>query len=153
MKKITCMIMVALTLVLSGCSSKYERDSNPGKLKDITVSQLEEKLAKKETFPIVFTQSFCSFCINFKDMLAGYLPDHNVTLYDVVLDEAPKDEQQKNLDTIRKTFKGFNATPSLYYVKDGKLENTFDMGNDGITKDKFDKWVQTYKLDEKKDKK
>lgn len=150
MKKFACVIVIAFALVLSGCSSKYKRDTSPGQVKNITVRQMEDKLAKKESFPIVFTQSFCEHCIDFMKMLDGYLPEHNITLYDVVLDEAPQDEQTKNLETIRKTFSGLNATPALYYVKEGKLENTFDMGKDGITKDKFDDWVQKNKLDEKK---
>ena len=43
-----------------------------------------------------------------------------------------------------------NETPSLYYVKEGKLENLLENGDDGLTEEKFDNWVQRYKLDEKK---
>lgn len=150
MKKFACILMVAFTVMLSGCSSSYERDTNAGEVINITVNEMTEKINKKDTFAIVFTQTTCTHCINFKNMLSGYLLDHNVTLYDVVLDEAPKEEQQKNLDTIRKTFPGLKDTPSLYYVKDGKMDTMFEMGKDGITKDKFDNWVQEYRLDEKK---
>ena len=150
MKKFACILMVAFTVMLSGCSSSYERDTNAGEVINITVNEMTEKINKKDTFAIVFTQTTCTHCINFKNMLSGYLLDHNVTLYDVVLDEAPKEEQQKNLDTIRKTFPGLKDTPSLYYVTDGKMDTMFEMGKDGITKDKFDNWVQEYRLDEKK---
>lgn len=151
MKKLfACFMMVTLTVMLSACSSSYERDTSAGEVIDITVNEMSEKINKKETFAIVFTQTTCSHCIDFKNMLSGYLLDHKVTLYDVVLDEAPQDEQQKNLETIRKTFPGLKDTPSLYYVKAGEMDAMFNMGKEGITKDKFDDWVQEHKLDEKK---
>lgn len=138
-----------MLLVLSGCSS-YTRDSEPGKVENITVTQMQEKIDKKESFIIVFTQIGCGACKEFKAMLDGYILSHNVTVYDVVLDEAPEEDRKSELETIRKTFPGMNATPSLYYVKDGKLENKVDTTKESITKDRFDDWVQTYKLDEKK---
>ncbi len=71
-------------------------------------------------------------------------------LYDVVLDEAPADERKSELNTIRETFPGMNQTPSLYYVKDGEMENQLENGEEGLTEERFDDWVQRYKLDEKK---
>ena len=64
-----------------------------------------------------------------------------VVLYDVVLDEAPASQRKSDLNTIRKTFPGMNETPSLYYVKEGKLENLLENGDDGLTEEKFDSWV------------
>ena len=43
-----------------------------------------------------------------------------------------------------------NQTPSLYYVKDGEMENQLENGEEGLTEERFDDWVQRYKLDEKK---
>ena len=128
-----CGIAACTLLLLTGCSSKYERDDEPGRVENITVAKMQEMVDKKESFAIVFTQTTCSHCIEFKKMLDGYLLDHNVVLYDVVLDEAPASQRK-----------------SLYYVKEGKLENLLENGDDGLTEEKFDSWVQRYKLDEKK---
>lgn len=76
--------------------------------------------------------------------------DHNVVLYDVVLDEAPASQRKSDLKKIRETFPEMNETPSLYYVKNGKMDNLLENGDDGLTEEKFDNWVQRYKLDEKK---
>ena len=92
-------------------------------MENITVAKMQEMVDKKESFAIVFTQTTCSHCIEFKKMLDGYLLDHNVVLYDVVLDEAPASQRKSDLNTIRKTFPGMNETPSLYYVKDVSCYN------------------------------
>lgn len=152
MKKIIrlCSIAACTLLLFTGCGSKYERDDNPGRVENITVSQMQKKIENKESFAIVFTQTTCSHCIDFKKMLDGYLLDHNVVLYDVVLDEAPASQRKSDLKKIRETFPEMNETPSLYYVKDGKMDNLLENGDDGLTEEKFDNWVQRYKLDEKK---
>lgn len=142
-------IFACTLLLLSGCSSKYERDSEPGRIETITVAQMQEMIERKESFAIVFTQTTCSHCIEFKEMLDGYLLNHHVVLYDVVLDEAPQSQRQSDLSKIRETFEGMNETPSLYYVEDGEMEDQLENGEDGLTREKFDNWVQRYKLDEK----
>lgn len=139
-----------MIMLLTACISSYERDTASGKIVEITVDEMQEMIENKESFPIVFTQTTCSHCIEFKEMLDGYLLNHNVVLYDVVLDKTPADQRKAELVTIRETFPGMNETPSLYYVKDGVKENQLESGEDGLTREKFDDWVQRYKLDEKK---
>ncbi len=152
MKKIgkLCAVLCMLLVFLTGCGSSYERDTSAGEVVNITVAEMQEMIDKKESFAIVFTQTTCAHCIEFKEMLNTYLLDHNVVLYDVVLDEAPADQRKSDLNTIRETFPGMNQTPSLYYVKDGELENQLENGEEGLTQKRFDDWVQRYKLDEKK---
>lgn len=150
MKKIAWICICLCALLVTGCGSSYERDDNPGKVENITVAQMQKKIEDKETFAVVFTMTTCTHCKKFMTMLDTYLLDHNVTLYDVVLDEDPnKGDWQGNLDIIRQTFPGMDETPSLYYVKDGKLENQLENGEDGLTQEKFDNWVQDYQLDAK----
>ena len=108
-----CGIAACTLLLLTGCSSKYERDDEPGRVENITVAKMQEMVDKKESFAIVFTQTTCSHCIEFKKMLDGYLLDHNVVLYDVVLDEAPASQRKSDLNTIRKTFPGMK----IKYIK------------------------------------
>ena len=147
MKKIVCIFACIMALALGGCSSSYERDSTPGEVVRVTVGEMQSMIDKKESFAIVFTQTQCSHCIVFHEMLDEYLLYHNITLYEVVLDEAPKEERSENLKKIRKTFKELDSTPTLYYVKDGKIEEEIL----GLTEeDDFDDFVKEYKLDEKK---
>ena len=136
-------------LLLSGCGG-YTRDETPGALRTISVADMEKKMKNKEDFVIVFTQSWCAHCEKFRDMLDEYLPKHHVIVYDVVIDKDPNPDRSGNIKKIQSYFKTMDSTPSLYYVEKGKVKDELENGDDGITKEKFDSWVQNFKLDEKK---
>ena len=110
----------------------------------------KSKMKNKEDFVIVFTQSWCAHCEKFRDMLDEYLPKHHVIVYDVVIDKDPNPDRSGNIKKIQSYFKTMDSTPSLYYVEKGKVKDELENGDDGITKEKFDSWVQNFKLDEKK---
>lgn len=154
MKKIILMAVCLLTLTLTACSSSssYERDNKPGELKSITIEEMQEKIDKKESFAIMFSQPTCGACIELKALLDKYLPTHNVVMYDVSLNAAEETQAEVDakLEVIHKTFPGLEHTPSVYYVEDGKMKNEIENGKDGVTEEKFDSWVQSNKLDEKK---
>jgi thioredoxin-related protein len=146
MKKI---FLLMLCIFLCGCSG-YQRDDRPGSIEVISVAEMEEKMAQKETFVILYTQSWCSHCEELKDMLDIYLPAHHVTVYGVIIDKDPVDDKKGNLKKIQTLFPTMDNTPALYYVVDGQIENQLETGDDGITKEKFDAWVQRYRIDEVK---
>lgn len=150
MKKFTWICVILSALLISGCSSTYERDDNPGKVEKITVAEMQKKIDDKDTFAVVFTQTSCVHCQKFMAMLDTYLLNHNVTLYDVVLDQDPNKDWEGNLEIIRTTFPGMDETPSLFYVKDGVKDNQLENGEEGLTEEAFDQWVQDNKLDAKK---
>lgn len=155
MKRVICCLFACVSLLLvSGCTKEdtYNRDETAGSVENITVEEMQKKVDAKETFAIVFTQSWCGHCKDFIKMLGDYLPSHNVTVYDVVLDEDPIKEQTVKLDMIRKTFPEMDATPSVYYVVDGVKQDELMPGDDGkgITESMFDEWVQKHQIDLKK---
>ena len=147
MKKL--FLLLTLCIFLCGCSA-YERDATPGALEVISVAQMEEKMANKESFVIMYTQSWCSHCEELKLMLENYLPAHHVIVYDVIIDKDPVDDKKGNLEKIQALFPTMDNTPALYYVVEGQIENQLEAGDDGITKEKFDAWVQRYRIDEVK---
>ena len=149
MKKIMYITTLCFLLLLSGCGG-YTRDETPGALRTISVADMEKKMKNKEDFVIVFTQSWCAHCEKFRDMLDEYLPKHHVIVYDVVIDKDPNPDRSGNIKKIQSYFKTMDSTPSLYYVEKGKVKDELENGDDGITKEKFDSWVQNLKLDEKK---
>lgn len=149
MKKIMYITTLCFLLLLSGCGG-YTRDETPGALRTISVADMEKKMKNKEDFVIVFTQSWCAHCEKFRDMLDEYLPKHHVIVYDVVIDKDPNPDRSGNIKKIQSYFKTMDSTPFLYYVEKGKVKDELENGDDGITKEKFDSWVQNFKLDEKK---
>ena len=151
MKKVLSIVVLMCLLVLSGCKG-YTRDSDPGEINVISVAQMEEKVVNEESFAIMFTQSWCSHCELVKKMLVEYLKDHHVVLYEVIIDQDPNPNRAENIDTIQSYFTDMDATPTFYYVEDGKPSDKLipDDDEDGLSETKFDSWVQRYQLDEKK---
>lgn len=144
LKKWICAIILGVTF-LSGCQSTSK---TPGKIEPITALQLVEKVENKETFTLIFTQSWCPHCKTFLAAMEDYLPTHNVVLYEVVLDEEPNvDQSYKECTTL---FPGLeNGTPDLYYVENGEIKSRFwddEAGKDGLSKDSFDAWAKTYDI-------
>ena len=142
MKKYLCIAMCVLTLLMTGCSPKE-------RLIDINLQQMQEKMKNKETFVLVFTQPECGYCKAFKTMLDTYLPDHDVTIYDLSIDKEilTDEELKKLLADIPVYFPDMTATPDLYYVKDGKIVDHFDIDKNDLSKEEdFNAWVDKYEL-------
>lgn len=128
---------------------EYERDSNPGQVVTITMAQMEEKIANKETFVVSFETTYCMYCQRLHEILDEYLKTHNVVLYQVILDLEDATEQE-NLAKIHKYFKEFNTTPGIFYVKKGVNKSYLDTYHLGVEESIFDEWVQQYQIDKKK---
>lgn len=142
MKKYLCIAMSVLTLIMTGCSPKE-------RLIDINLQQMQEKMKNKETFVLVFTQPECGYCKAFKKMLDTYLPDHDVTIYDFSIDREilTDKELEKLLADIRVYFPDMTGTPDLYYIKDGKIVDQFDIEKNDLSKEEdFNAWVDKYEL-------
>ncbi len=134
-------LFVSLLLLLSGCSS----GSNiPGRIDTINTAQLVEKLNQKEDFVLVFTMSDCIHCQNFKEILNEYLPDHNVVLYEVMVDVEANPEQA--LTELESYFPDFTGTPDLYVLEDGKIKSRFwdEYQVVGFDETNFLAWVKKY---------
>lgn len=127
----------------------YNRDDTPGKTVNITIDEMEKKIANQEDFAVVFTTSFCSYCQNFHEILTEYNKNHHVVMYEVVLDQE-KETTEQNSTKIHKYFKEFNTTPGIFYVENGKNKSYFDTYKYGLDKEIFDIWVQQNQIDKKK---
>lgn len=132
---------VSLLLLVSGCSSS---SGEPGRLETIDTEQLIEKMNQQEDLVLVFTMSDCIHCQNFKEMLDGYLPDHNVVLYEVVVDMESNPEQA--LKELESRFPDFTGTPDLYILEQGKIKSRFweEYEEVGLDETSFHSWVKKY---------
>lgn len=139
MKKIFALSALLLMLV-SGCS--YERDDRPGEIKEISYSEALEKIKNKETFNLMISQTYCGHCQDLKMMLATYLDNHHVVIYDVLLDDTGM-----TTEDVQEDYPLFEGTPDLYVVEKGELKGHIA---GGLTQDEFDTWVTDNRLDEKK---
>lgn len=141
-------ILAAMLLVVGGCGSKQKEKENKyaaGYIEGITTAQLVEKLDNKESFTIVFTQTECTHCKTFMKMLNEYLPDHNLILYDLILDK--EEHREEALTKLEELFPEFTGTPDIYYVENGKIKSRFwNEGYGGLEEATFNEWVEKHNL-------
>lgn len=147
MKKL--LICLLCLVSLTACAnSDYQRDNTPGKREFITLAQMQKMMQNKQSFIVVYSVSTCSGCAQFNNFLKTYLKDHHVIVNEVMLDFEETSEAE-NLATINKYFKDFNTTPTLYYVKKGKVKAKI-MHRDLVDETVFDEFITKYQLDKTK---
>ena len=116
---------LSLSLILCGCaSSSYKRSTERGEIYKISLAAMLDKVQRKDTFAVMLTQTYCGYCQDFEEMLTAYLKDHDITMYNVILDEEEATPQE-NLELIRPVFPDFVSL--------------------------LDEWVQEYQLDRKEE--
>lgn len=134
-------------LLFVGCSS-YKRDTSPGSLTEVSLDE-GLKLAKESKEAIVmFTIDTCKDCKILKKFLGPYLEVHSVEINEVRLEREGNTEEDRknNRKKIQEVFPTFDAVPSIYYVKDGKVVDELIEAKDEI---ELDQWVVKNKLDKK----
>ena len=127
MKRFVSIVCVlTMCLALMGCQSGKDFQT-----KDITVSQLQEKMKKKDTFVFMVERDGCQFCKKLNAYIKKTKGEHkNITVY--VIDSTDFGFQKETEDAdhlISTTDDGkallkitpyFMYTPALYAVKKGK---------------------------------
>lgn len=148
-KVINTLLLFTLLFTFAGCGEKeYVRDTSSGEILEVRLDDALTMAENKEESLIIFTQSTCKDCIKLKKILLPYLENHNIFINEVVLDNegTSKEEIQNNRKKINKIFPEFNSTPSMYYVKDGKIiDEIFEV----TSEEQLDEWVVKNKLDAK----
>lgn len=149
MRKILSILFIfTMLFTITGCGEReYIRDSSKGNISEV---KLDDALtmAKKDEIIILFTQSTCKDCILLKEILIPYLENHNISIREVVLDNegTSKEDIQNNRKKINEIFPEFNSTPSMYYLKDGKI---IDEILEVTSEEQLEEWVVKNKLDSK----
>lgn len=149
-KKSFLLLIIALSIMVSGCGKFYNRDTRPGEIIKISMEEMETMMKEKETFTLVVTRDYCKYCAEFYELMESYLKNHHVKIYDVNIDENFGAKSDENIEKIEDMFPNFVGTPGIFYIEDGKLVNQLDNESQDLTKTLFDNWVQDYKMDEKK---
>ena len=148
-KKSFLLLIIALSIMVSGCGKFYNRDTRPGEIIKISMEEMETMMKEKETFTLVVTRDYCKYCAEFYELMESYLKNHHVKIYDVNIDENFGAKSDENIEKIEDMFPDFVGTPGIFYIEDGKLVNQLDNESQDLTKTLFDNWVQDYKMDKK----
>ena len=123
---------------------QQKEDTGYGQIIGISMAELEEKMAAKESFFVYFATLQCPYCHEFHDMLVDYVQDHNITMYQVILDYEDKPEEE-NRAYIAELFKEFQTVPGVFLVLDGENGNYLDTYNLGVGEEVFHEWVEVWK--------
>ena len=150
MKKTTKVLLLMCVLVIfafTGCSS-YERNTNSGERIVTLLDDVISMANNNETFVVLLVRASCKDCVELDKVLNPYLETHGVKIYDVDLDNegTSEEEMQRNRKKINSVFPNFNATPSIYYIKDGKI---IDELIEETSEEVLDNWIIKNKLDAK----
>lgn len=148
MRKYICILCAFLLVFISGCTSSYQRDTQPGMIKEIQLYEAILMKQEKKTFVLLLSQSNCLTCIDLNKELKEYIKEHNVQVYEVYLDKEQA-TQSENIKIIENDFKNFSSTPGLFYIQNGEQIDDLQPNQNGITRDAFDQWVIKNKIDEK----
>ena len=110
MKKILCLVLVALLLV-TGCNSKVKE----GKLTNISFDKYVEKIEKEESFVLLIWRTGCSHCEEFEPKLKEVIGEYNIKVYSMDISEISDSEYEK---LKNKTF--VTGTPTTVIFEKGK---------------------------------
>ena len=61
-KKSFLLLIIALSIMVSGCGKFYNRDTRPGEIIKISMEEMETMMKEKETFTLVVTRDYCKYC-------------------------------------------------------------------------------------------
>lgn len=114
MKKIFLLLLLVVTIFMTGCGRKgYE---------EITYSDLKDRVANEETVVLFIGRETCSACSVFKGVLNDkYAKEYSseATIYYIDLDKLSDEEKIEFGSTYN-----FSATPTVTILVDGKFSNS-----------------------------
>lgn len=101
-------------------------------LKEIKYEQLLQKVEKKESFVVLFSQTTCSHCMEFKPKLERVANRYKVKIYYLETDLLNEDEY-----TELKTYFSFSGTPTTVFVIDGEEKTAATRINGDVSEEKI----------------
>ena len=81
---------------------------------ELTYDELAKKVENKETFILVYTQTTCSHCAEYKPILKRTLAKQELYAYEIILDKLTKEEKGKLNDIAN-----VSGTPTTVFIKNG----------------------------------
>jgi thioredoxin-like negative regulator of GroEL len=106
-------------IVYASITLNKQKEIEDSYLIELSYDELEEKVNNKESFVLVFTQSQCAHCHEYKPVLKRALAKVELYAYEIVLDKLTKEESSKLNDIAN-----VSQTPTTAFIKDGQEINS-----------------------------
>lgn len=145
MKKYMKYFMVlALALMLAACGSSQTKSPDFGyanlegkthPVKEVDAAKLEEMNNNKETYYLMIGRPSCPHCVDAVEIYVNITQEKKLEnvyyfsfedMFVAMSENKMNDQQKKDYAYLEKAFKFEGATPSFYYVKEGKVSSTAD---------------------------
>ena len=108
------LILVIICLIILIGAFITDRILSKDYLIELKYDEVMEKVDNKESFVLLFSQTTCSHCAQYKPKLSQVAKDYKINIYYLEVDLL-KDKQEKEL---KKHF-SYNITPVTLFITDG----------------------------------
>ena len=123
--KKTYLIIVGIILtILLGTILYFTLKPKENNLIEIDGTELLKKLENKETFILVFTQTGCVHCSEYKPILNRLLTENNINAYELNTTKL-KEEDTEIKNEIEKLF-NISGTPTTIFINEGSEKTTIN---------------------------
>ncbi len=124
-KKLLIFLGIALSIgaiaaiVYAAITLNKQQEIEDSYLIELSYQELEQKIQNKESFVLVYTQTTCGHCHEYKPILKRTLAKNKFYAYEIVLDKLAKEDKTKINDIAN-----VSGTPTTIFIKDGQEINT-----------------------------
>ncbi len=119
-KKLLIFLGIALSLgaigaiVYASITLNKQQELEDSYLIELSYDELVKKIENKDSFVLVYTQTTCSHCIEYKPILKKTLYKNKLYGYEIVIDKLNTEEKAKLKDIAN-----VSGTPTTIFIKDG----------------------------------
>lgn len=127
MKKIYIIIGGIVITVLLGIILYFTLKPEKNNLIELSGSELLTKLENKESFILVFTQTGCVHCNDYKPILNRVLIENDIKAYEINITNLKKEEE--NIQNKVNEIFNIKESPITVFINDGEEKTTINRIN------------------------
>ena len=131
-QKKRALIIVAVCLVIAIGAFVADRMLSKSNLVEIKYSEMKKKIDDKDSFIVLFSQTTCSHCMDFKPKLEKVANDTGIKIYYLETDLLSEDEYTD----LKKDF-SFSGTPTTVFIINGEEKTAASRINGDVTVEKI----------------
>ena len=119
-EKLLIFLGIALSLgaigaiIYASITLNKQQELEDSYLIELSYDELVKKIENKDSFVLVYTQTTCSHCIEYKPILKKTLYKNKLYGYEIVIDKLNTEEKAKLKDIAN-----VSGTPTTIFIKDG----------------------------------
>jgi predicted bacteriocin transport accessory protein len=137
------LLILYLVFMVSLCACSTQNNIQ-GKMLEISVQDIKDKIDQKETFILQFTKNSCPYCKILKNIEDDYVKNNQDTIF--VFDiEKNHEDFIENQEFIYDIFKDLKTVPSVYWIEKGKPENQLPIVDENEQEYILSEWINDNK--------